>query len=220
MALIFEVSTSTVFAIIHSVVQVLWRFFENQVSWPSIAEWNALQDIWPSFPNAVGCIDGTPHEIYWPEVEPQSEFYRGHRHYHLMNTQLIVDLHENIVFLQAEFLGSMNGVGNFHLMERIGPGTNYDMPHAAVLFPEKGYGDVAPLLTPFRAAQIRRMPRPHQRLARRFNRKMSRCRIIIEHTIKHLKTYQAIDANWRHPRWFQLCTFFGTATCTILFNDI
>ena len=70
----------------------------------------------------MGCIDGTPHEIYWPEVEPQWEFYSGHRHYHLMNTQLIVDLHENIVFLQAGFLGSMNGVGNFHLMERIGLG--------------------------------------------------------------------------------------------------
>lgn len=82
-----------------------------------------------SFPDAVGCIDGTPHEIYRPEVEPQWEFYSGHRHYHLMNTQLIVDSLGNIVFLQAGFLGSMNDAGNFHLMERIGPGTNYDMPH-------------------------------------------------------------------------------------------
>lgn len=84
-----------------------------------------------SFPDAVGCIDGTPHEIYRPEVEPQWEFYSGHRHYHLMNTQLIVDSLGSIVFLQAGFLGSMNDAGNFHLMERIGPGTNYDMPHGA-----------------------------------------------------------------------------------------
>jgi hypothetical protein len=34
-------------------------------------------------------------------VEPQREFYSGHRHHHLMNTQLIVDNLGNIVFLQA-----------------------------------------------------------------------------------------------------------------------
>lgn len=224
LALIFDVSPSTVSAIIHRVVPVLWRFFENQVSWPSIAEWNALRGIWPSFPDAVGCIDGTPHEIYRPEVEPQWEFCSGHRHYHLMNTQLIVDSLGSIVFLQAGFLGSMNDAGNFHLMARIGPGTNYDMPHGAVLLSDKGYGDVVPLLTPFRAAQIRPMLRHHQRLARRFNRKMSKCRIIIEHTIKHLKTYQAIGTIWRHPRWFQpvvveLCTFLGQRH-VVLFNDV
>ena len=147
----------TVSAIIHRVVPVLWRFFENQVSWPSIAQWNSLRGIWPSFPDAVGCVDGTPHEIYRPEVEPQ---------------QLIVNSLGNIVFLQAGFLGSMNDASNFHLMERISPGTNYDMPHGAVLA-DKGYGDVVPLLTPFRAAQIRPMPRHNQRLARRFNREMS-----------------------------------------------
>ena len=133
LALIFDVSPSTVSAIIHSVVPVLWRFFSNQVSWHSNAEWNALRGTWRSFPDAVGCIDGTPHEIYRPEVEPQREFYSGHRYYHLMNTQLIVGTLGNIVFLQAGFLGSMNDAGNYMLMQRIGPGTNYDMPNGVVL---------------------------------------------------------------------------------------
>ena len=31
------------------------------------------------------------------------------------------------------------------LMERIGPGTNYNMPHGAALLADKGYGDVVPL---------------------------------------------------------------------------
>lgn len=224
LALIFDVSPSTVSAIIHSVVPVLWKFFENQVSWPSIDEWNALRGTWPSFPDAVGCIDRTPHQIYRPEVEPQWEFYSGHRHYHLMNTQLIVDGLGNIVFLQAGFLGSMNDAGNFRLMERIGPGTNNDMPHGVVLLADKGYADVVPLLTPFRAGQIRRMARHDQRRARRFNYKMSKCRIIIEHTIKHLKSYRSIGTIWRHPRWFQplvveLCTFLFQRH-VVLFNDV
>ena len=159
LALMFDISPSTVCSIIYRVVPILWRYFRNQVSWPNLAEWNSMRGNWRYFPNAVGCIDGTPHEIYRPQVEPQRDFFSGHRHYHIINTQLIVDNVGNIVFLQAGFLGSLNDAGNFNLMERIGPGTNNDMPLDVVLLADKGYGDIPPLLTPFRAAQIRRLPR-------------------------------------------------------------
>ena len=220
LALIFDVSPSTVSATIHLVIPVLWRYFQN----PTMGEWNALRGNWRSFPNAVGCIDGTPHEIYRPEAEPQAEFYSGHRHYHLLNTQLIVDNLGNIVFLQAGFLGAMNDAGNFNLMERIGPGTRYDMPGNLVLLADKGYADVPPLLTPFRAAQIRRLGRLDRQRARRFNRRLSKCRVIIEHTIKYMKSYRAVGSIWRHPRWFQpvvveLCTFLAQRH-VVLFEEL
>ena len=163
-----------------------------KISWPTIEEWNTLRGNWVSFPNAVGCIDGTPHEIYRPQVEPQREFYSGHRHYHLMNTQIIVDNLGNIVFLQAGFLGGQNDAANFLLMERFGPGTDHDMPVGALLLADKGYGDTPPLLTPFRKAQIKTLAIPDKRRARRFNRRLSRCRIVVEHSIKRLKTYAAV----------------------------
>ena len=43
----------------------------------------------------------------------------------------------------------MNDAGNFCLMERIGPGTNNDMPHGVVLLVDRGYADVVPLWHPF-----------------------------------------------------------------------
>ena len=49
LALFFDVSRSTVCNIIHSVVPVLWRFFSNEVTWPSIAEWNRMQGEWRFF---------------------------------------------------------------------------------------------------------------------------------------------------------------------------
>lgn len=109
-------------------------------------------------------------------------------------------------------------------MDRMGPGTNYDMPPGVVLLADKGYGDIPPLLTPFRAAQIRRLPRHGQRMARRVNRRLSRCRIVNEHTIKHVKTYQAVGSIWHHPRWFQpivveLCTFLAQRH-VVLFDDV
>jgi len=54
LALLFDVSRQTVSTIIYHVVPVLWRYFQSQVSWPSLAEWNAMRGSWPSFPNAVG----------------------------------------------------------------------------------------------------------------------------------------------------------------------
>ena len=55
-----------------------------------------------------------------------------------MNTELVLDIHGNIIFLQAGFLGAMNNVGSFILIERIGTGTNYDMLPEVVLIPGKG----------------------------------------------------------------------------------
>ena len=189
LALMFDVSLATVSKTVHRVIPVLWHYFKNQVTWPSLNEWIGLRGNWHSFPNAVGCVDGTPHEVYRPLTEPQREFFGGHRHYHLMNTLLIVDNLGNIVFLQAGFLGSMNDAGNFNMMERIGPGTDNDMPVGVVLSADKGYGHIPPLLTPFRQTQIRRMNRVEQHQARRFNRQLSKCRVLVEHTIKHMRTY-------------------------------
>ena len=73
-ALMFDISPSTVCSIIYRVVPILWRYFHNHVSWTNLAEWNFLRGNWRYFPNAVGCIDGTPHEIYRPQVEPHETF--------------------------------------------------------------------------------------------------------------------------------------------------
>jgi hypothetical protein len=61
LSLIFDVSPPTVTSIIYSVIPIMWRYFRNQVSWPNLEEWNALRGTdWHYFPDAVGCIDGTP----------------------------------------------------------------------------------------------------------------------------------------------------------------
>ena len=192
LALLFDISIQTVSAIIYHVIPVLWRYFQSQVTWPTLAEWNAMRRAWPMFPNAVGCIDGTPHKIYRPEQEPQREFYSGHRHFHLMSTQIITDNENNIRFLQAGFVGSMVDSTTYRLMTPVGPGKALDLPPGVVLLADQGYSDTDPLLTPFRQQQIRAM-RPMQRQrAREFNTGLSHYRVSVEHAIKHVKTYKAV----------------------------
>lgn len=68
--LLFYISRQTVSSVIYHVVPVLWRYFQNQITWPTLPEWNAMRENWSTFHDAVGCIDTTPHEIYIPQVEP------------------------------------------------------------------------------------------------------------------------------------------------------
>ena len=71
---------------------------------------------WPEFPNAVGAIDTTPHEIYRPPTEPQRPFYSGsYRHYHCMNAQLVMENEGHIRFVQAGFLGRTHDAVSFQL---------------------------------------------------------------------------------------------------------
>ena len=142
-----------------------------------------------------------------------------------MNTQLIVDNLGNIVFLQAGFLGAQNDATNFIFMERIGPGTNCDMPPNAYLLADKEYADVHPLLTPFRAVQIRRMAMHDQIHARRFNRRLSRCRRGNCRT--YHKTCKDISCCWKsmasssmvQPVVVELASFLAQRH-VVLFDDI
>ena len=119
-----DIDPTSFIRIIHRTVPELWRYLHNQIRWPNLLEWQNLIGNWSEFPNAVGAIDTTPHEIYCPLTEPQRPFYSGHRHYHCMNTQLVIDNEGRIPFLQVGFLGSTYDAISCRLMEPIGSGRN------------------------------------------------------------------------------------------------
>ena len=164
---------------------------------------------WQEFPNVVGAIDATPHEIYRPLTEPQRLYYSGHRHYHCINTQIIIDNEGHIRFLQSGFLGRTHDAQSFRLM-----GPIEALPPNAKLLADQGYADGGILLTPVRANQMRGLNNRDRRKARRFNRRLSRRRIKVEHVIKEVKTFKCISQLWRHPRWLipvciELVTFLA-----------
>lgn len=196
----FDISPQTVSALLYQWTSILCHYFRSNVSWPTIREWNATRNAWQKFPSAVGCIDVTPHEIQRPSNEPQREFYSGHRHYHLLNTQMVCDNRGHIRFLQTGFLGSTHDSLSYRLMVPVGPGLTLDIPQGVVFLADKGYPDAPPLLTPFIQIQIRRLGYRQRNKARRFNREHSRRRIKIEHVFKNLKDYKCTTGIWRHPR--------------------
>lgn len=88
LSLSFGLSVANVGKLINNMWVLLWEVCSPLVTWPSVQEWTAKQGHWREMANVVGSIDGTSHEILVPMVEPQQEFYSGHRNYHCIHTQV------------------------------------------------------------------------------------------------------------------------------------
>ena len=116
----FMISPTTVQREIRVLLPLLWHYLKGQVQWPTHQQWLHMAHHWELFPGAVAVIDGTRHEIQRPGIEPQQFFYSGHCRYHNFSTQIIMDNHGNIVFIQSEFLGRNNDSGQFYMMTRRG----------------------------------------------------------------------------------------------------
>ena len=174
LALMFDTDPASIMRIIYKIIPELWQYFQNQIMWPNNAEWTNLMGNWPEFPNVVGAIDSTPHEIYRPLTDPQRPFYSGHRHYHCFNTQLVIDNNGHLRFVQTGFLGSTHDSTSYRLMTPIGPGQPLSLPPGAKLLADKAYPDGGSLLTAVRALQMRGLNRRDRRRALKFNRCLSR----------------------------------------------
>ena len=192
----FMISPTTVQREVRMIVPLLWHYFKGQVQWPTHQQWIDIANHWELFPGAVAIIDGTRHEIQRPGIEPQQHFYSGHCRYYNFSTQIIMDNHGNIVFIQSGFLGHNNDSAHFHMMPRIGPEEELHLPHELYILADKGYPEQYPLLTPWREAAI--AGRQQRQL---FNLELHRVRVRIEHCIRRMKEYGAVHHIWRHQRW-------------------
>ena len=158
-----------------------------------------MRGAWPQLPNAVGSIDGTSHEIYGPIVEPQKHYYSGHRQYHAIHAQIIVDNCDIIRFIQSGFLGHLNDAKQFALMDQVG--TDLEFPDNCYLLGDK--------MNPNRGNDVTQgKPGNQRRKCLKFNRFVQRYRLGVEHVVAELKTYKSVGSLWRHPR-----PYLSSVTC-------
>ncbi|CAC5384042.1 unnamed protein product [Mytilus coruscus] len=152
-------------------------------------------------PNVIGAIDGTSHEIWIPSTEPQDEFYNGHRKFHCIHTQIVIDNQKNICYVHSGFLGHNNDAFCYQYIRQFGPGLENDFPVHCFILADSIYPNAPPLVTPFKSTDIVRRPRLEQKRKRKFNLLHRKRRVYVEHVIKELKTFRVIGALYRHPRW-------------------
>jgi hypothetical protein len=115
----------------------------------------------------------------------------------------------SIVFIQFGFLGHNNDSAQLQMMPRIGNGEELDLPAGLYILADKEYPCEYPLLTPWRERAV--AGDEHRKL---FNLQLRRVRVRIEHCIRRVKEYGAVNQLWRHERWMfpvvnELCAFLA-----------
>ena len=83
---------------------------------------------WRNIPEVVGCINGTSHEIYRPNNEIQQMYYSGHRRFHCIHTQVVIDNELRIRHVESGFLGHTNDAQSFALMSDISENGQLPIP--------------------------------------------------------------------------------------------
>lgn len=101
LAYIFGISKSTVAEEIYHIVPILYVRYRHYISWHGLNQWRDFLNTLPHFPNAVGAIDGTIHQVRRPSGPRQADFYRGDKKCHFMSSQMVVDADGMIVLLVA-----------------------------------------------------------------------------------------------------------------------
>jgi len=140
--------------------------------------------------------DATEQQRQRPAKKTQRKWYSGKKKRHTVKTQLTVNREGRILDISKSFPGHVHDYEIFKT-----EGTAKKLPAAAGHYVDKGYDGAqkdypgAHMIVPFKK---RRNHRTLTLAEKRFNKKHSRIRILIEHVLSRMKKYQILYQVYRH----------------------
>ena len=96
--------------------------------------------------------------IYHPQIEPQELYFTGHRHFHEIHTQLVIDNAGYIYYAEAGMLGHQNNPKQFTMMQQICANGPLNFPEECVILAEYIYRNRHPTTALFTTQRINRKP--------------------------------------------------------------
>lgn len=153
-----------------------------------------LLRVCPDFAEVL--TDATEQQRQRPGKKTQRKWYSGKKKRHTVKTQLTVSRQGRILDISKSFPGRVH---DYEIFKR--EGTARKLPAAAGHYVDKGYDGAqkdypgARMIIPFKK---RRNHRALTLAEKRFNKKHSRIRILIEHVLSRMKKYQILYQVYRH----------------------
>ena len=129
-------------------LQPLHTLYAGSVRWSIAEEWTSMTGKWSDMSSIIGMIDATSHRIYRPLTERETLYYSGHRHYHCVHTQVIIDRERVLRYVKTGFKGHNNDAVTFRLLPTIGPNAGLQFPADTYLLADKIYPSRYPIITP------------------------------------------------------------------------
>ena len=95
--------------------------------------------------------------IYHPQIEPQELYFTGHRHFHALHAQLVIDNAGYIYYAEARNLGHQNNAKQFTMIQQICANGPLHFPEEkCVIMAEYIYQNRHPTTALFTTQQINR----------------------------------------------------------------
>lgn len=177
----FNVAYSTMFDILNRVANFICDLSPGIINWPNKNEQTDIAKHFEklSFPNVVGCIDGTHIKIDKPNVT-QFESYVNRKGFYSVQLQIVCDNKKKIRDIFLGYPGSVHDARVF--MESDTLNKCYELvENGKYIIGDSAYPLVDFLLVPYKDNGFLTQNQKN------FNKKLSSSRVYIEHTIGLLK---------------------------------
>ncbi|KAJ8938920.1 hypothetical protein NQ314_011296 [Rhamnusium bicolor] len=170
----FDISVSTLHNIVDNVAKFLSNKANEVIVWPSPVECRRICEEFTQmgFPGVIGCIDGTHIRIDTPSEDAES--YINRKKYHSIQMQVVCDNR----LIRDVFIGYPGSVHDARVFRNSPPCNSLA---EVCLLCDSAYPTLRNLLTPYKDTGNLSSTQ------KKFNKNLSHCRVLIEHTIGLLK---------------------------------
>jgi hypothetical protein len=195
---IFGVHVSNLNRLVHRLEPVLAEHLRPQPPPPlkrRIRNWEEFQQAYPELTEVV--IDATEQSIHRPRGQKrQKPYYSKKRKRHTLKTQIVVTKSGQVLWVSESVPGGR--VHDYRLLKR--SRVMERLPKQVTKRVDLGYQGVETDY-PDPAVVIPKKKPPKQELTpsqKRQNRKKAKRRIVVEHTLAHLKQFQVLSQTYRN----------------------
>jgi len=200
LGLLFNLDKSTICRNLKMMVSLLQQVTDTAL--PDLDTDDAGEDdieaILAAFPQLKAIVDATEQRIRRPkDQEVQKAHYSGKKKAHTRKTQVVVNQQGRICHVSESAPGSKHDL----TLERQSK-INEQLPSQVELMGDKGYQGLQND-NPQRTVELPVRKPQRQELTdeqKAFNRVLAGTRIVVEHTLAHMKIFQVLSQVYRHAR--------------------
>ena len=193
---LFDLHKSNVYRNMQPILEVLQRELGTEFAWPDKEKRQRMRMVqfMKEFSDVVAIVDATEQATQRPkDNKEQKKYYSGKKKRHTLKNQIIVTPEGEIIQVSKTEPGSKSDKKIFDESE-LG-----DMDDDDAYMGDKGYQGIQ---HDHNAVLPNKKPKGKElnleQKAR--NKRISKVRIVVEHTFGKVKNYQALSQRYRHPR--------------------
>jgi hypothetical protein len=193
---LFALDKSNVQRNMKPILDVLEKEMKKEIAWPDKENRQKMRmaQFMKEFSDVVAIVDATEQPAQRPkDNEVQKKYYSGKKKQHTLKKQIIVTPEGETIHLSKTEPGSKS---DKKIFDESDPG---DMDDSDAFMGDKGYQGIQQdlyVILPDKKPKGKELSLEQKTR----NKRISKVRLVVEHTFGEIKNYQALSQKYRHPR--------------------